>query len=247
MEAKTDKANPDKAAPASTGAGETATTDAATDARQRLDEFTDSLQQTFDKAQQQLSATVARLREEVGKVDVEGARVRAASWIEENPTLAVGLAVGAGLLIGKALGSALTPEPPTLKKRALKQAKRVQKYAGELGEELAQRAAVAGGAIAAGGAAAAAAASRRAQHVGGVVAENAAEWGGRTVEYAENVLDDLQDTTKGARKQFKKKSKKVRRQAEHGLDFAGSLLDAARTAVAAVVVKKITDWTRKVA
>lgn len=214
---------------------------------QRLNEFTEGLQETFDRAQQQLSSAVTRIREEASNMDLDGARVRAKTWVEENPTLSVALAVGAGLLLGKALGSALTPEPPTFKKRALKQAHRMQRYATDLSGELAQKAALAGGAVLAGTTAAATVASRKAQEVGHVVAEGAQHLGHRAVDYAEGVLDQVQDVTKDGRKQFKKKSKKARRQAEHGLDFAGSLLDAARTATAAVVVKKITDWTRKVA
>ncbi len=246
MEANTEKATKTPKAAADANAAD-ANGAPESDVSQRLSEFTDSLQQTFEKAQQQLSGAVTRLREEAANVDFEGARTRAKSWVEENPTLSVAAAIGAGLLIGKALGSALTPEPPTLKKRALKQAARVQRYASDLSEELAQRAARAGGAIAAGGAVAAAAASRKAQQVGHVVAENAADLGGRVVGYAEEVLDDVQGATKDTRKQFKKKTKKARKQADRGIDFAGSLLDAARTAVAAVVVKKITDWTRRVA
>ncbi len=229
---------------------ETTTTN-ATDAQnktataERLNEFTGQLNETFEKAQKQITDTVARLREEAANVDFDQARVRARSWVEENPTLSVAIAVGAGLLVGKALGSALTPEPPTLKKRALKQAQRVQRYAVDLGGDLAHRAALAGGALAAGGAAAASAASHKAQQVGHVVTERAADVGGRVATYTDGVLDTMQDATKDTRKQLKKKTKKARKSAEHGIDFAGALVDTARTAVAAVVVKKITDWTRK--
>lgn len=243
MEANTTKTT----AKANSNAATTAEANDDGQMAQRLNEFTDNLQQTFEKAQQQLSSAVAKLREEASNVDFDQARVRAKTWVEENPTLSVAVAVGAGLLIGKALGSALTPEPPTFKKRAYKQAQRMQHLAAGLSEDLAQRAARAGGAVLAGTTAAAAVASRKAQEVGHVVAEGAQNLSHRAVDYAEDVLDQVQDVTKDGRKQFKKKTKKARRQAEHRLDFAGSLLDAARTAVAAVVVKKITDWTRKVA
>lgn len=162
------------------------------------------LSDTFDKAKKDLGDAIGRLKSEAQKFDADDAGAQARGWIEENPTLAFALAVGGGLLVGRLLGGALAPEPPTFKRRAEKMAKRYAKEAGravrharsaadDAGDTLVDRASAAGSVISASAAAAAALAARKAKRFGGAAADRASSWGEHAADRASSLSEEAGD------------------------------------------------------
>lgn len=201
--------------------------------------------ETYHRARQELQDSVARLRREVSEIDVDQARQRARTWVEENPALAVALAVGAGLVIGRLLSAALTPKPPPplserLRMQSRRLASQAQRYAHDVGDVVSERASEAVDALARKAHDFGEEVVRRAGEVAESATERAAALGEAVAERSAKTAHALQDTARelpGA----------VREKASHGVDFAESLLKAARAVTAAVLVKKVTDWFRRVA
>jgi ElaB/YqjD/DUF883 family membrane-anchored ribosome-binding protein len=232
------------------------------DADARLDAFTADLTATFERTREDLSGIIDRIRTQVSDFDADSTRTQVKTWVEENPTIAVAVAVGGGLLLGRALGSAFSPPPPpTFGERIRGGAHDLGEKASSIGEELLKSAAVAGAAIAAGSTAAAHEAGKGARKASGVLSDYATTAQHRLSDLAEDVedvYDDLSDkASKQAHrtgKQLRKTRKKVSKQGKHlaheaehvvsiGSEMSERALAAARTVVAAYVVKKIGDWT----
>ncbi len=256
--------------------------------RRQLDELT----QAYERARDELNDAVRSLRAEVARIDLEQARTRARSWVDENPVLAVFIGVGAGIVAGRLLSTAFHSEPKTLSDRARYRADELRGRAGGLADELgaalayqlsraARSAGDAGGYVAHRGADVAETVSKRAREVGEDVSERARHAGKefsrraenvgrdvsrRTIHWsedasrrAEEIAEGLADSTahsvrvleeatdelsKTLKKSSKKARKKAKKRADRGLQFSDTVANAARTAVAAVVVKKVSDWMR---
>lgn len=277
------------------GEGTTATPDspaegassaASEDRNRQLRELT----QAYERARDELNEAVRAVRVELSKVDIDQARVRARSWVDENPTLAVFLGIGAGILTGRLLSGAFTPDPPPLTTRARLRAERLARdggdYAGELsaviahqvaralheagdagahvakrggkaaerfgkearvlGDQVSRRAGKAGKEL-----------SKRAERAGRDVSNRARDLGDTVSRRTEDVSEvlsetavksfrELEDAAHDLSKTMKKRSKSAKKSLEHGMDFSGTVLNAARTAVAAVVIKKVNDWMKAV-
>jgi hypothetical protein len=56
----------------------------------------------------------------------------------------------------------------------------------------------------------------------------------------------LEDAAEDLAEAVREKSGKARKQAKRGLDFSSAAMNVARTAVAAVVVKKLADLAKRV-
>lgn len=250
-----------------TAAGADARLNADDDAR--LDAFTADLSASFDQTRADLTGIIDRIREQAAGFDADATGSQVRSWVEENPTIAVALAVGGGLLLGRALGAAFSPPPPpSLGDRIKGGAYELGDKASSIGEELLKSAAVAGAAIAAGSTAAAHEAGKGARKAGEVVSDYATTAQHRLSDLtddAEDFFDDFSDRAGDlsdkagkqadrAAKRLRKTGKKVRKQgkhlaheAEHAASVSAEIgeraLAAARTVVAAYVVKKIGDWT----
>lgn len=187
---------------------------------------------TYEKARSELGDALSRMRAEVAKIDLEQAGTRARTWVEENPTLALFVGLGAGMLIGRFLGQALTPPPPPpLSKRAKYKAQalshQASRYARDLGDRVAEQAALTGKGLAG-----------KAERL----ADDLSEGAGRFREAAADTLGHTaEDVSRHLRRQYKKAKKKT----SHGLDMTESMLNAAKTAVAAVVVKQVNDWMKR--
>lgn len=80
--------------------------------------------------------------------ELERVGSRAKTWVEENPTLAVFLAVGAGMLAGRVLTGVFTPKPPPLSVQLKRRGRNLLGRAQGVGSDLADRAALAGGVLA---------------------------------------------------------------------------------------------------
>ncbi len=234
-----------------TGATETGATDVAA----RLESFTSDLSATFDKTREDLSGVLDNLRLQAAEFDAKEAGTQVKTWVEANPTIAVAVAVGGGLLLGRAIGSAFSPAPPpTFTQRVQSGAHQVGERASSLGEEILKSAAVAGAAIAAGSAKAAHEASKGVNKAGGVIADYASTAQDRVSHLADDAYGAVDQFSGVASKEFKKASKKARKQGRHLADEASSVahvgaemseraMAAARTVAAAYVVKKIGNWT----
>ena len=117
--------------------GEVRGDEASASRNRQLDELTHA----YERARDELNDAVRALRAEIARVDFDQARVRARNWVDENPTLAVFLGVGAGIITGRLLSNAFRSEPPPMSVRARRRADRLADdagaYAGELGTALA--------------------------------------------------------------------------------------------------------------
>lgn len=293
-------------------AGDEGSEPTAEERRQRqLEELT----LAYNRAREDLNQAIRNVRAEMAAVDFDQARTRAKSWVDENPTLAVFLGVGAGILTGKLLSGAFRSEPPPLSVRARRRAEALAgdagDYAGELGTLLAHQFARAmheagsvGSTAAKRGGEVAEDLGRRARSLGDEVSHQAertgrdlskraeragrdfskraertsrdlskrAERAGRDVSKHTRELSDvvsrkaddvaealaessarsfheLEDAAYDLSKTVKKRSKRAKKSAgknlESGLDYSGAVLNAARTAVAAVVIKKVNDWMKQ--
>ncbi len=227
----------------------------AADVSARLESFTADLSATFDKTREDLSGVLETLRLQAAEFDAKQAGTQVKTWVEANPAIAVAVAVGGGLLIGRALGSAFSPPPPpTFKQRVQSGAHQVGERASSLGEEILKSAAVAGAAIAAGSAKAVSEASKGAHKAGEVIADYASTASDRASHLAEDAYQSVDDFSETASKEIKKAGKRARKQGKHlaheassaahiGAEMSERAMAAARTVVAAYVVKKIGDWT----
>jgi ElaB/YqjD/DUF883 family membrane-anchored ribosome-binding protein len=221
----------------------------------RLDAFTAELSATFDKTRDDLSGILDTLRTQAAAFDADQTRTQVKSWVEANPTIAVAIAVGGGLLLGRALGAAFSPPPPpTFKQRLASGAHEVGARASSLSEEILKGAAVAGAAIAAGSAKAAGEAAKGANRAGEVIADYASNASHVVSDLTEDASDAIHDLTDEAGKKLRKGTKKARKQGKHlaheaaeaasiGSEMTDRALGAARTVVAAYVVKKIGEAT----
>ncbi len=226
-------------------------------------EASSAINDTFERARRELSDAIARLKSEAGRVDTQRMGQQARGWVEENPALATALAVGAGLLLGKTLGAAFKPEPPTLKKRAKKALREARSYSSGITDVLAGHAAATGAALATG----AVTASKKARRWSEGALDNASEWGedaleraadwkeraadaasdlgGLAADKASDWGDTLAGSTRAARKAALKRSKQARKAAGKRVDMAGSALEAAQAAIATMVAQKVTDLARR--
>lgn len=268
--------------------------------RRQLQELTHA----YNRARDELNEAIRNVRVELAKVDFEGARARAKSWVDENPALAVFLGIGAGIVAGRLLSNALHPEPPPLSERARRRAQTLAReggdYAAELSSLIAKQVAHAvheagdaGAVFAKRGGRAAESVGRKARTFGDEISHRAeragkdfskkaekagrdlskkAERAGRDVSHrardmgqtfsvrADHLADalsdsasrsfrELEDAAHDLSKTMKQTSKRARKSTtkslEHGLDSSSALLNAARTAVAAVVVKRVNDWMKR--
>ena len=274
------------------GAAQTAggpTGEAQNARRQQLDELT----QAYERARDELNDAVRTLRMEIAKIDLDQARTRARTWVDENPTLAVFLGIGAGIVTGRLMSSAFRSDPPPVSVRARRQADRwahdaegyaselstalayhlgrAARAAGEAGEYVADHSADIGERVAKAAREASKDASKRADRLGKDVSKHAdrlgkdfskrashagADVSRRAEDFAESVADStsrsvhaLEEAAHDLSKTLKKRSKVARKKSKksvnRGIEFSDSALNAARTAVAAVVVKKVSDWVKQ--
>lgn len=236
---------------------------------EQLRERAEEIGALYDRARRELNEAVQTLRAEVAQLDLAQTRARAERWVDENPTLTLFLGIGAGLLAGRLLSSAFRPAPPPplhvrarhragdLAEQAMgfasgmgavvaSQAARAAHQARDTGTRVSHQAAIFGEELARRAEAAGAAFSERTDDWTDVVSHRASEAVHAASEAARRSADQLHDASGDARKHLRKQSKKVRRQVHTGLQFADTVAAAARTAVAAVVIKKVNDFIKKV-
>ena len=206
----------------------------------------------YERARRELNESVNRLRYEMSKFDVDEARQRARTWVEENPTLAVFLALGGGIVAGKLLSSAFrSPPPPTFGEKVRRQSNVVAKQARHLAHDVGEAVSDASGVLVRKAGQASTTAAQRARELGDVVARRAEELAAIAAEQAAELGDTVAERSVRTAHTFQEQAGEVadvaRHKAEHGFDMAESAYNAAKTVLAAVVVKKVSDWIRRIA
>jgi len=188
------------------------------EARRRVAAEAEEIAASFAEAQEEMRRALGELRAELSQIQLEEARTRVVRWIDENPALALMLAVGGGLLVGRLLYNAFKPAPPPPLPERVQE--RLSRQAHELAEEiravLRERTGEAGELL-----------RDRAERVGEEAARRAHLLGEQLGEAAEEVTGT------------------VRHRAERGLRLAEGVWQAARTALAAFAVQRVADWARR--
>lgn len=215
---------------------------------------TDEIAATYERAKHELNEAVSKLRHELSELDLEKARQQARTWVEENPTLTVLLALGAGILVGRVISEALKPAPPPpLSKRLRAQGRAVASQARhyahdvgdivsdrakDVGEEIARRARELGEDVSRRAREMGQDVTRRAADVVATASEKTSDWGEAASEHTGDVahaLHEAADNLAGV----------VQRKTSHSRDVLDSVVNAAKSVTAALVVKKVTDWLRR--
>jgi len=220
------------------------------DAAQEIDK-TDEIAATYERAKKELTEAVSKLRDEIKQIDMEKARQQARTWVEENPTLTVFLALGAGIVVGKLLAEALKPAPPPpLSKRLKSQGRALASQAGhyahdvvadraaevgeaivrrarELGEDVTRRARELGEDV-----------TRRATEAVAATSERAEDWGEAVSERSGRAAQAMHDTAGEV-------AGTVKARAGHGLGVFESLFNTIKSITAALIVQKVTEWLRR--
>lgn len=219
--------------------------DAANQAQEEVQRQSRDIAQAYESARREMNEALARLRSEIEQIDMAQATRRAQDWVEQNPALATFIAVGGGIALGRLLSSiarTAPPPPPPLpvrvRDRAFDYASIARDYAAEIGEAIVAGAAIASGAVAAKAADAGHEISRRTHGLGEVVTE-------RVSEVTEGVRHRASDAAKELQADARDLSKSVKKKVNSGVDFGDTVVGAAKTVIAAILVKKVTDWIRQ--
>ncbi|MDX1548397.1 MAG: hypothetical protein R3247_15470 [Rhodothermales bacterium] len=216
------------------------------------DEASQEAADAYTRARRELNASIDRLRYEMAQFDADKARARARTWVEENPMLAVFLAIGAGILAGKVISAAFRPPPPpTLGERLRSGGHRLAARTRHYAQDVGSAAAVTGERLARRAGAVSETVAEHARELGEVVAHRAEELAAEAAEQAGVLGEVVADRSARAAHSFKVHAAETgtaaREKAEHGFDLAESAFNAAKTVLAAVVVKRAADWIRRIA
>ena len=165
------------------------------------------------------------------------------AWVQKNPTLAIFLSVGAGILVGRLAKKSFTPSPPPpLTERARRQAGRltadVQRYARETQDEVSKRTAKAQEDL-----------GRRAGKARENLSRRSKEWSESTSRQAADLGKRASEQASGAsryaRESSGKASKALKKKARHGSNVMEVLLLSLRSAAIAGVLGQVGRWMRK--
>lgn len=251
-EAQANGAQPEEATPENAAADDAVAADDAQE--EEVKNKTDEIVATYERARQELNQAVAKLRDELKQLDVEKARQQARTWVEENPTLTVFLALGAGIVVGRLISEALKPAPPPplsqrLKTQGRELASQARHYAYDVSDVVADRATEVGDAIVRRARELGEDVSRRARELGedatrraadavAATTERAADWGEHLAERSSRAAHTVQDTAEEV-------AGAVKARAGHSHDVVDSLFNTAKSITAALIVKKVADWLRR--
>lgn len=225
-----------------------------TSSDQQTEDMLDELRDAYEKARIDLKETTDKLRAEIRKIDVEEAGDKAKAWVKENPGLAFFMAVGAGMLVGRALTKAMEPPPPpSLVDRARSKSSyladsarqfaegavdRLSTHAAVAGEQVADRVRNARGTVYDRAGAIGETLNKRASAVGDTASEKAEELMSSFSDAAERAADTLQVAARDLAKSVKKQKKSPQNLYE-------AALHTVRTVFGALVFKRLSDWLRE--
>ena len=224
--------------------------EAAAEEQDRLKE----VREAYESAAGELKEAADRLRTEIKNIDMEKVGDSAKTWVKENPGLAFFLAVGTGMLVGRAITKALEPPPPpSLTNRARMRAQdlgesvrhfagdtadRFSRHAYEAGEQVADRLRDAREVVHDRRGALSDIISRRAGNLSSSASDRAGELVSSFSDAAERAADSLQLAAKDLSKTLKKRRKAPE-------NFLDALSHAAKTVFGAFIFKRLSDWIRE--
>ena len=197
----------------------------------------------FVRARNQIADRLGRVREDLAKVDTEDLGRRVGEWVRENPLLAISIAAGAGILMGRGLTALLTPSPPPplsvrARRRAAAVAHSAHDYLGDVGDVLSDRAADAGAYL-----------RKRADEAGKELSRKAKEFSDELAKRTGELADAMADSAGKARESAADAAHElpdlIKHRAGHSRDFADSLLGTVKAATAAMVVRRVGEWMRR--
>lgn len=207
-------------------------------------------QRSAEELRRDLLDAIGDLRAEVARLRVDEARTRIQQWVRENPTLAVFLATGAGILAGRLVTQALTPAPPPplterARQRARLLASEAQRRASDVGKGVAERAATAGRE-----------AQQRTSVAGEQLSRQAREWGTTVAEQARQLGANMADEDvvgKAVAERADRAAQAVRASTQGTTDTMRAGYQAARfgwkaakMAFAVLMATKSAKWIRKI-
>ncbi len=217
-------------------------------------ELLHELRDAYEQARVDLKQTTNKLRNDLAQIDFEEAGDKAKTWVKENPGLAFFVAVGAGMLFGRALTKALEPPPPpTLSERAKARSNylvdsarqfagdtvdRLSTHASSAGEHFADRVRTARGSVYDKAGSLGGLINERANDLGAVATEKTGELISSFSDAAERAADSLQVAARDL-------SKTMKRQKAAPQSLYETLVHSVKTVFGAFVFKRISDWLRE--
>lgn len=210
----------------------------------------------LEQARREMNEAIQTLRMEMARLDLQKAGRQARSWVDENPTLAAFIGIGAGLMVGRALAEALRPAPPPpwhvqAKQRAGAWADGLGDFATGVGAVLAAQAALAAKAAHTAGETVAHQArglstdvTRRVEDWSDTLGKRLGDLSESATEAAESSAKALRGTSRDVQKAMRRQSKTTRKKMKGDFELPDAVVNAARAAAAAVVLKKANDWLR---
>ena len=214
----------------------------------------EDVREAYENAAGELKEAAERLRDEIKNIDLEKVGDSAKTWVKENPSLAFFLAVGAGMLVGRALTKAFEPPPPpSLSDRVQRRAQalggsvrhfagdtadRLSRHAHEAGEHVADRLRDVRGAVNERRGNWSDLISHHAGDLGASASEKTSELVASFSDAAERAADSLQVAARDLSKSIKKRKKSPE-------NFLDALAHAAKTVFGAFIFKRLSDWIRE--
>ena len=220
---------------------------------------TDAVEQKLEAARKQANETLAKLQGQVRQLDVDGARSKLERWVEQNPTLAVLLAAGGGMLAGRLLSRVFRRTPPSLSDRAQRQALTlahdVQKYARNTGKAAGRKTREQRKALERSAQAVEHALEDRAKHWGVEAGKQAQELGEKVSAISEDVSRQALRAGKAASETSARTADRVQESAARASDsirrkiyprktMTDKALDVVKTALVAVAATRVGRWMK---
>lgn len=236
------------------------------------DEATDERTKGLEDLRRELLNAIGDLRAEVARLQMDEARGRLRQWIRDNPTLAIFLATGTGIVAGRLLSKALAPSPPAplsdrVRQRAQALAEAARRQAQEAGEGVSDQAA----AVRRRADATRQAAGDRAAEAGERIRQQARDWGATVADRAASLGSEAAGRAKALGAALGQDADAVRSRVADRAERASEALKSsaqgitdtadkvrsgyraakigakvAKVAFALLVAKKSADWVRKI-
>ena len=223
---------------------------AETASKQRLQDMRDA----YESAAGELKEAAEKLRSEIKNIDVQEVGDSAKTWVKENPGLAFFLAVGAGMLVGRALTKAIEPSPPPgladrARRRANDIAETARHYAGDTANRLSQHAYETGEQVADRVRDFRDSANDRRGILGDVISRRAGDLGNVATEKAAGLMSSFSDAAERAADSMqlaaRDLSKSIKKRKGTPENFLDAMSHAAKTVLGAFVFKRLSDWIRE--
>lgn len=236
------------------------------------DETSDERTEGLEDLRRELLNAIGDLRADMARLQMDEARGRLRQWICNNPTLAIFLATGTGIVAGRLLSKALAPSPPPplserVRQRAEALAETTRRQTQEAGEGVSEQAA----AVRRRADATRQAAEDRAAEAGGRLRQRAQDWGATVADRATSlgseaagrakalgtalgqdadaVRSTVTDRAERASEALKSSAQGITDTADKvrsGYRAAKIGVKVAKVAFALLVAKKSVDWVRKI-